>query len=253
VVTRHGLVGPPYLLRRELKFAVASRFCDSVVAVCEEAKRNLLAAPFAARNRIIRVYNGVSAINNSGRTVVPKTGFTLLHVGRLSPIKDQESLLRAFALAKCNIPDLRLWIVGDGPLRSRLQALARELDVDSVTQFLGEQADVGPFYTAADLFVMSSLSEGLPMSLLEATAAGLPSIVTNVGGMAEVASLGGAACVVPVSNYKALADAIYQTAADSCGLTRSRVAARRCYERNFTAERMANNYTQLYQRSFDRR
>lgn len=249
VATRHGLVEPPYLLRRELKFAVASRFCDWVVAVCDEAKRNLRAAPFAARNRIVRVYNGAAAGSNSGRTPVPKKDLTLLHVGRLSPVKDQESLLRAFALAKCHIPGLKLWIVGDGPLRSRLYELARELGVETVTQFFGEQADVAPFYGAADIFIMSSLSEGLPVSLLEAMAAGLPSIVTNVGGMAEVARLSGAAIVVPVSNYKALANTICEVAEDPCALARLGVAARRCYEQNFTLERMANEYLQLYRHS----
>ena len=249
VATRHGLVEPPYVLRRELKFAVASRFCDWVVAVCDEAKRNLQAAPFAARNRIVRVYNGAAAGSNIGSTPVPKSGFTLLHVGRLSPIKDQESLLRAFALAKRRIPALKLWIVGDGPLRSRLCELARELGVETVTQFFGEQADVAPYYSAADLFILSSVSEGLPVSLLEAMAAGLPSIVTNVGGMAEVARLSGAAFVVPISNYKALADAICEAAEDACALARRRVAARRCYEQNFTLERMASEYLQLYRRS----
>jgi glycosyltransferase involved in cell wall biosynthesis len=169
----------------------------------------------------------------------------------LSPVKDQESLLRAFALAKCDVPDLKLWIVGDGPLTSRLHDLTRELGVETAMQFFGEQADVAPFYSAADLFVMSSVSEGLPMSLLEAMAAGLPSIVTNVGGMAEVASLSGAAFVVPVSNYKALANAICEAAENPCALARSRVAARQCYEQNFTLERMANEYIELYRLSLD--
>jgi len=91
IVTRHGLVGPPNSLRRELKFALACRFCDWVIAVCEEARRNLLAAPFASRNRIVRIYNGGNLVNTSGATPAPKIGFTLLHVSRLSPVKDQES------------------------------------------------------------------------------------------------------------------------------------------------------------------
>jgi L-malate glycosyltransferase len=251
VVTRHGLVGPPYSLCRELKFAVASRFCDWVIAVCEESRRNLLAAPFAARNRIVRVYNGGPAVSTNGMTSALKTGFTLLHVGRLSPAKDQESLLRAFALAKCHVPDLQLWIVGDGPLRSRLQELTHELGVGTATQFFGEQTDVAPFYVAADLFVMSSVSEGLPMSLLEAMAAGLPSVVTDVGGMGEVARLSGSAVSVPASNYKALADAIRGAAENRCGLAHLRGAARRCYQQNWTSVQTANEYIRLYKHSSD--
>jgi glycosyltransferase involved in cell wall biosynthesis len=251
VVTRHGLVGPPYSLRRELKFAFACRFCDWVIAVCEEARLNLLAAPFASRNRIVRIYNGGNLVNTNGATPAPKIGFTLLHVGRLSPAKDQESLLRAFALAKGSVPDLQLWIVGDGPLRTTLQELARDLGIDSATRFFGEQADVGPFYGAADLFVMSSVSEGLPMSLLESMSAGLPSVVSDIGGMREVAHLTESVMTVPASNYIALGNAMRKAAENRCGFAQLRRAAQQCYEQNFTLERMANDYIRLYDRSFD--
>src|ERR1700686_3629181 len=63
IVTRHGLVKPPYQLRRELKFALASRCCDWIVGVCEGTRANLMAAPFAARDRIIHIYNGASPTN----------------------------------------------------------------------------------------------------------------------------------------------------------------------------------------------
>jgi glycosyltransferase involved in cell wall biosynthesis len=251
IVTRHGLVVPPYSLRRELKFALACRFCDWVIAVCEEARLNLLAAPFASRNRIVRIYNGGNLVNMNEAAPAPKIGFTLLHVSRLSPVKDQESLLRAFALAKGSVPDLQLWIVGDGPLRPKLQALARDLGIDSATRFFGEQADVGPFYGAADLFVMSSVSEGLPMSLLESMSAGLPSVVTDVGGMREVSHLTESVMTVPASDYKALGNAIRRAAENRCGFAQLRRAAQQCYEQNFTLERMANDYIRLYDHSFD--
>jgi glycosyltransferase involved in cell wall biosynthesis len=251
VVTRHGLVDRPYLLRRELKFAAASRFCDWVVAVSEEARRNLLGAPFAARKRIIRIYNGGPEIHARSSRSLPKTGFTLLHVSRLVPVKDQESLLRAFALAKQYVSDLQLWIVGDGPLRSRLQEITRELSIESATHFFGEQSDVAPFYLAADLFVMSSVSEGLPVSLLEALSAGLPSVLTDVGGMGEVARLSESALVVSASDYKALAEAIRQMADRRFELAAMKNAARQCYEQNFTIGRMAGEYMRLYRRSSD--
>jgi glycosyltransferase involved in cell wall biosynthesis len=247
VVTRHGLVAAPYLLRRELKFAVASRFCDWVIAVCEQARSNLMAAPFAARNRIVRVYNGGRAVNTNVKAYTPKVGFTLLHVGRLSPVKDQELLLRAFALAKCGVPDLQLWIVGDGPLRVKLQELASELGVGTASHFFGEQNDVAPFYVAADLFVMSSVSEGLPIALLEAMSASLPAVVTDVGGMKEIARLSNSVTAVPPSDSRVLADAIRNTAQNRHRLAGLRAAARECYEKNFTLARMADEYARLYE------
>lgn len=246
IATRHGLVAPPYPLRRELKFAIASRWCDTIVAVCEQTRLNLLGAPMASGSKIVRIYNATEALRFDGTASPAKLGFTLLHVARLSLPKDQETLIRAFALVQAEAPDLQLWIVGDGPLRSKLESLAQELGlIDSVT-FFGEQVDVAPFFKAADLFVMSSITEGLPLSLLEAMSAGLPAIVTDVGGMAEIARLSAAITAAPPSEPPALADAIRAVSQARGDLPRLRDAARRCYAANFTPERMVNDYSRLY-------
>jgi glycosyltransferase involved in cell wall biosynthesis len=248
VVTRHGIVAPPYLLRREVKFAFASRWCNWIVAVCEQARSNLMDAPFAARDKVVRIYNAAHIRNGGAPTPPTKSGFTLLHVGRLAPVKDQDTLLKGFALAKSTVPDLHLWIVGGGPLQAKLVALSREIGVrDSVT-FFGEQADVSPFLTAADLFVLSSLSEGVPVSLLEALASGLPAVVTEVGGMAEIARLSNATLTVPPSNPSALASAMEKMATSRDRLPQLRKNARECYAANFTLERMGSEYMALYSR-----
>ena len=78
----------------------------------------------------------------------PKTGFTLLHVGRLAPTKDDATLLRAFALTRTHYPDLQLWMVGDGPLESSLRDLSKELGLSDCVTCFGEQADVSPFLLA---------------------------------------------------------------------------------------------------------
>jgi len=248
IATRHGNVAPPYLLRREIKFAVASRWCDWVVAVCEQARYNLMAAPFAARHKIVRIYNGAQAQHRNGLESPAKSGFTLLHVARLSPAKDQETLLKAFALAKARIQDLQLWIVGEGRLRAKLESLAWRTGIIDSVKFFGEQADVSPFFAAADLFILSSVTEGVPVSLLEALAAGLPAVVTEVGGMTEVARLSEATVTAPPSNPAALAAAI-ETMAKSCDrFAQLKTRARECYAQNFTVERMASEYMTLYEK-----
>ncbi len=251
IATRHGLVNPPYQIRRELKFALASRWCDWVVGVCEGTRTNLLAAPFAARHKIIRIYNGAPAAK-LGTVPRAKTGFTLLYVGRLAPPKDHATLLRAVALARAQNPDVQLWIVGDGPLRENLHRLSTDLGLIECVTFFGEQADVSPFLAAADLFVMSSHSEGLPVSLLEAMSAGLPAVVTDIGGMGEIARLSGAAVMVPPSNPHALAEVICESAGKRGELAQMGENARRCYEQNFTPERMLNDYMSLYNRALSR-
>jgi len=247
IVTRHGLVKPPYQIRRELKFALASRWCDWIVAVCEGTRTNLLAAPFAARDRIIHIYNG--ACPADVRAVPrPKRGFTLLYVGRLVPLKDHATLLRAVALTRSHYPDVQLWIVGDGPLELSLRKLTCELGLNNSVTFFGEQTDVSPFMLAADLFVSSSVTEGLPVSLLEAMSVGLPAVVTDVGGMGEIARLSGAVTLVPSSDPQAMAAALSDSMARRQELPKMGQLASYCYERYFRPERMLDEYMSLYNR-----
>lgn len=247
VVTRHGLVKPPYQLRRELKFALASRWCDWIVGVCEGTRTNLRAAPFAARDRIIHIYNGASPADI--RAVPrPKNGFTLLYVGRLAPLKDHATLLRAVALTRAHHPDVQLWIVGDGPREISLRKLTDELGLNECVTFFGEQAEVSPFMIAADLFVSTSVTEGLPVSLLEAMSVGLPAVVTDVGGMGEIARLSGAVTLVPAVDPAGMAQALCDAIAQRQELPNMGQLASHCYEKYFRPERMLDDYMDLYNR-----
>jgi glycosyltransferase involved in cell wall biosynthesis len=247
IATRHGLVKPPYQIRRELKFALASRWCDWIVAVCQGTRTNLLAAPFAARDRIIHIYNGASPADI--RAVPrPKKGFTLLYVGRLAPLKDHATLLQAVARTRRRHPDVQLWIVGDGPLELSLRKLTCELALNDNVTFFGEQADVSPFMLAADLFVSSSVTEGLPVSLLEAMSVGLSAVVTDVGGMGEIARLSGAVTLVPSSDPLGMAAALSDAIARRQELPKMGQLASYCYEQYFRPERMLDDYMSLYNR-----
>jgi glycosyltransferase involved in cell wall biosynthesis len=248
IATRHGLVKPPYQLRRELKFAIASRWCDWIVGVCEGTRTNLLAAPFAARDRIIHIYNGAVPANVQG-VARPKSGFTVLHVGRMAPPKDHATLLRAVALTRQHHPDVQLWMVGAGPLEPSLRTLSDELGLAECVTFFGEQADVSPFLLAADLFVNSSVTEGLPVSLLEAMSVGLPAVVTDVGGMGEIARLSGAVTLVPSSDPVAMAAALSDAARRRQELPGIGQQSSHCYEQYFRPERMLDDYMNLYKRS----
>jgi len=245
IATRHGLVKPPYQIRRELKFALASRWCDWIVGVCEGTRANLLAAPFAARDRIIHVYNGAWPADTLA-VPRPKNGFTLLHVGRLAPLKDHATLLQAVALLRAHHPDVQLWIVGDGPLEFSLRRLTFELGLNDCVNFFGEQADVSPFLLSADLFVSSSVAEGLPVSLLEAMSVGLPAVVTDVGGMGEIARLSGAVTLVPSSDPQGMAAALSDAIVRRQELPRLGKLASYCYEQYFRPERMLDDYMSLY-------
>src|SRR5580692_10739342 len=247
IVTRHGLVKPPYQIRRELKFALASRWCDWIVGVCEGTQTNLQAVPFAARDKIIHIYNGAEPADNRA-VPQPKKGFTLLHVGRLAPLKDHATLLQAVALTRALHPDVQLWIVGDGPLEASLRKLTNDLRLNESVTFFGEQGEVSPFLLAADLFVSSSLTEGLPVSLLEAMSVGLPAVVTDVGGMGEIARLSSAVTLVPSSDPQGMAAALSDAIARRQELPKLGQLASFCYEQYFRPERMLDDYMSLYNR-----
>src|SRR4029077_20531797 len=168
----------------------------------------------------------------------PKQGFTMLSVGRLAPPKDHATLLHAVALLRAHHRDVQLWMVGNGPLEPNLRKLSAELGLEQCVTFFGEQADVSPFLISADLLVMSSVTEGLPVSLLEAMSAGLPAVVTGVGGMGEIARLSGAVTVVPSSNHEAMAAALCDAVARRQELPKIGQLARYCYEKYFRPERM---------------
>jgi glycosyltransferase involved in cell wall biosynthesis len=179
-------------------------------------------------------------------TIPVKTGFTLLYVGRLVPVKNHSLLLKAFHLALSTLPDLRLWIVGDGNERQRTETLAAHLGISTQVTFWGQQMEVAPFFSAADAFIMSSTSEGLPMSLLQAFSLGLPAIVTDVGGMSEVVRLARAGMTVSLADPKAMAAAILRFATSESERQHCGARAKASFEDRFSLESMVNAYFDLY-------
>jgi glycosyltransferase involved in cell wall biosynthesis len=246
VVTRHGLVPPDVKVVREKRFWFAARFCDRVVAVCDAAARNLERGPGAIPGKIVTIRNGTAPPPRGTEQRPAKSGFTVITVARLAREKDHRTLLRALALARAQVPDLQAWIVGDGPLRPELEALIRELGLDGCAHLQGERPDAGRWLEAADLFVLSSISEGLPVSVLEAMAAGLPLLLTRVGGMPEIVELTQGGRIVDASDPAALAGAMVEMAVDRERLRVWGDANRAVYTRELTGERMCDSYSRLY-------
>jgi glycosyltransferase involved in cell wall biosynthesis len=232
----------------EIKYAVAAVFCDWIVGICDTTTNNLKDIHSVQARKITRVYNGAVPLKRvADEQCPPKSGFTLVYVGRLEPVKNHTLLLRAFRAALSLIPDLRLWMVGDGSERKRLESFSAKLGITSQVTFWGQQHDVAPFFSAADAFIMSSKSEGLPMSLLQAFSLGVPAIVTDVGGMAEVVRLAQAGLLVPVDNPDAMAAAIVRLAGSGAERAHFSANAEAAFHSRFTLETMVDAYMDLYQ------
>lgn len=247
VSTRHGLVAPPRRLVEELKYSFASSFCDWVVGICDATANNIKSAYIAPARKVVRIYNGAVPITRLGKDKWPaKSGFTLVYVGRLAPVKNHPLLLKAFCEALASMPGLRLWMVGDGSERAMLEGMAAKLGITAQVTFWGQQLDVAPFFSAADAFIMSSKSEGLPMSLLQAFSLGLPAIVTDVGGMAEVVCLANAGYTVPVADSAAMAAAILRLAGNDAEREQLSMNAEAAFHSRFTLQAMSDAYMDLY-------
>jgi glycosyltransferase involved in cell wall biosynthesis len=247
VSTRHGLVAPPYRWGRELQFVVVSRWLKAVVGVCQATTNNLAAIPWAARDRLITIYNGTAPAPQPATPLeLPKRGFTLLYVGRLAVPKDFPTLLRALALVRAIRKDVFLWVVGEGELRPSVEKLCDELRLNDAVTLWGERADTGAFFDAADVFVLTSTSEGLPVSLLEAMAAGRPVVAAAPGAVPEIVEGGRCGFVVPIGSSEGVAEGILRLAGDSALCASKGEAARAHYLHYFTAERMADRYLEVY-------
>jgi glycosyltransferase involved in cell wall biosynthesis len=170
----------------------------------------------------------------------------ILSVGRLSPEKGLNLLLTSFAGKFKSRPDMRLVIAGEGPQKEELLELAGRLGITEQVLFPGFVSDVSSYYAAADLFVMPSLTEGLPIALLEAMAAGLPVIATAVGGIPDIVRNGKDGCLVPRGDVAQLASMMEAVTAN-CDLAKNLgTEARETVRQHFSPIQWARALESIY-------
>jgi glycosyltransferase involved in cell wall biosynthesis len=165
-------------------------------------------------------------------------------VGLLWRAKGQEHLLRALA----RLQDVVVFLVGSGADEKPLRDLAVDLGITGRVRFLGWRDDVRQLLQAVDLYVQPSLTEGLPLAVVEAGAAGLPIVASDVGGIPEIITHGANGLLVPPGDPQALAQAIQKLIEDPQMARRLGDAARQAAFERFSAEAMAERYMQLYER-----
>jgi len=172
--------------------------------------------------------------------------FVVGFVGRLVPIKDVETLIRAAALAGEGVPSLRVVIAGDGECRGALEKVVRDLQLADRVRFVGWQRDLLALYSTFDLFVLSSLNEGTPVALIEAMAAGVPAIATSVGGVPDVLLDGGSGVLVPPHDSSALSRAMCAAIAQPQRLREMAARARAMVGGRYTAARLVEDTACVY-------
>jgi glycosyltransferase involved in cell wall biosynthesis len=233
--------------RRRLAERVAGRLTDMVVPVSEDAAHVAMTVDRVPRRKVRVIRNGVALPVASPLPPLPNGApVRAVHVARLHAIKDQVTLLHAIRGVVDARPTFHVDIIGDGPAGDEVRALAVELGLEEAVRFHGMRDDVDAFLTGADLFLLSSVSEGISLTLLEAMSHALPVVATDVGGNREVVVDNATGLLVPARDPGAMAEAILALVDDPERRRRYGAQGRRRVEEEFSLDRTVDAYHAAY-------
>jgi sugar transferase (PEP-CTERM/EpsH1 system associated) len=236
-------------------------FIARYVAVSTDLGKWLRESVGIAPAKVVCIPNGIDIERYAGAAgsrelrsllgaFAPPGTLAVINVGRLDPVKDQAGLIAAFKLLCDSSPAtaarLRLVIVGEGACRNDLETQIARLGLHSQVCLLGDRKDVPEILAECDVFALSSVAEGIPLTLLEAMAAGLPIVATRVGGVGEVVVDGVTGTLVEPSNPAALAHALRGYVENESRRGQRGGAGRQRVEQRFSLPAMLAGYTSLY-------
>lgn len=257
-VVVHTEHGKNYASRRRTRWLgrLAGRYAQRFFCVSRDIAEELRACRIVPKTKIAMAPNGIDIArfrDPAARTDVrlelgiPQSAPVIGALGRLTEIKRHDLLIRAFARLKLRSPGARLLLVGDGPRRSELEQLAAELLPPDCVRFLGYQSAPGRFLQAMDVLAMSSRSEGMPLAVLEAWAAGVPVAASRVGGVPELIADELTGLLTEFGDVEGLANALERLLSDRTLAQRIRDAAGKRVELHYSLSQMAANYQREYE------
>ena len=256
VTTMHGKYYYWEKARRRLIMRFISRF-SHMVSVSKELRSFISEKVGISPERIQTIYNGIDLKkytchkpNGEIRLQLRLNGKckVITTVGNLYPVKGHIYLLKAIPEVIRRYPDVVFLFAGRGDEENNLKQAASELGVSDNIRFLGFRSDIPELLSLTDIFVLPSLAESLPLSVLEALAMGIPSIVTNVGGNSEIIENNTTGFIVPPADSKSIAEKILILLQDEKQVASFRKKARDIIGKTFSLETMVNQYDSLYNR-----
>jgi glycosyltransferase involved in cell wall biosynthesis len=226
---------------------------DYYIAISRKIK-DVMVADGVAAERIFVVHSGVDLkrfAGVSGEHLTTEFNLTpgekvVINVAHLAGHKGQQFLVRAIPRVVEKFPRVRFFIVGKGELLAELQALAASLGITRELVFTGFRSDVGAFYKIADLFVMSSVQEGLGTAVLDALAEGKAVVATDCGGIPEIIHDGETGRLVEPANPEALAQGIIDVLRHPEPASQMADCGRALVQNQFSIETMAKNNLAVY-------
>jgi glycosyltransferase involved in cell wall biosynthesis len=223
---------------------IAAKWGGGIVCVSQHEGALAHKWRIAGPEKLHVIHNGVRDVPASLRASPGSRPVRIISVARLEPPKDHRTLIEA--LAALQTEDWELELVGNGPKEQNARKLAAALGIGSRVRWAGYQPDPSFALSHAQIFALSSISEGFPRSVLEAMRAGLPVVASDVGGVGEAIANGVNGYLVPRRNSGALSEALRKLVKDDSERERLGAAARRIYEERFRFEGMFEKTVALY-------
>lgn len=235
-----------------LKYLILTWSSNKIVCV-SKYNQNIIKKRFPwCDKKLAVIHNGITTydqINPGVRSDIRKSldikpnEIAVCNVGNLYPVKGQENLISAIEQVRKAFPLVKLFIIGRGDLENHLKSLVIQLNLENVIYFLGFRKDVNRILTGMDIFVLASLSEGLPISVIEAMDAGLPIVSTDTGGISELKELGGDIKLVKNSSPRLLSECIKNVIIKGNFKKNNN---RNVVKNYFSVETMAKKYQNIY-------
>jgi glycosyltransferase involved in cell wall biosynthesis len=255
--TEHGRWFPDYRRWKRVVFnRWALRRSDRVVGVGRSVRQALVHNEGIPADRVGVIYNGVALENVAEHTVyrhevrrelrLRENELAIIQVARLDHLKDHLTAARTICRVARERPEARLLLVGEGPERKSIEEEIRRNGLEPFIRFLGLRTDVPRLLAAADMFLLTSISEGIPVTLIEAMAGRLPVVATDVGGVAEVVAHDITGLLAPAGDDEALATHVIRLAADRPLGRRLGDEGYRRAARLFSQQRMHEEYARMY-------
>jgi glycosyltransferase involved in cell wall biosynthesis len=232
-------------------YRLMSGFPDRVFAVSEQVRQHCMEVDGIDPSRVQTIYNGLDLADWDmvSKPAKNKSGFVVATVGNIRRVKGHDVFIKAAASVVSQIPNVSFSIAGDvlePDYFAELQALVRDLGLSSRFHFVGGVANLRDHLAAADLFVLPSRSEGFSNAIVEAMAASLPVVATNVGGNAEAVVDGVSGIIVPSEDPAALSVAIVRLLANPGEAKRMGAEGKRLAAEKFTTDAMMSQITGVY-------
>src|SRR4051794_18866043 len=257
------LAKPPLVAARRVDFHLRGnalsrwkyRQVDCFICASEAVRKMLIADGVPAR-RVVTVHEGIDLdridaappANLHGELWLPHQAPVVGNVAALVPHKGQRHLVEAAAIVIQKVPDARFVIAGEGELRPQLERQIKDRHLEKHVFLVGFRPDILSVHRGFDIFVMSSVTEGLGTSLLDAMACGKPIVATTAGGMPEVVADGRTGILVPPRDHEAMAAAIVTLLTDDAARAEMGAAALARVRTMFSADRMVQDTLAVYRR-----